>query len=313
MKYRKALVTGGAGFIGSHIAALLLGRGIETVVYDNLYMGRKEYIPAGAHFVQADVLDGQRLEEAMAGVDVVFHDAARVSIRHSIENFHDDANVNIMGTVNVIQAMIRRGVKKIVYASSMAIYGQAHTNPIGETHPLLPDTPYGISKLTSEKYCLEMSRFHGFSAVGLRYFNTYGVRQTLTPYVGVITIFTQRLLQGLPPVIFGDGSQVRDFICAEDVARANLLAMEAGIERDVFNIGSGTARSVNDIARLLIQRIDPAMQAEHAPKQVGEPSSAVAAVQKAADILGFTARCTLEEKIDAIIEWNRRHPQGERR
>lgn len=305
MKYRKALVTGGAGFIGSHIVEKLLKLGLEVTVIDNFYMGKKQYVPKGAKIIKADVLDLKNINKIFKGQDVVFHEAARVSIRNSIDNFYDDANVNIIGTVNVIQAVIKNNVKKLIYASSMAAYGDADYLPINEKHPLNPNSPYGVSKLASEKYCLEMSKFFGFDTVVLRYFNTYGPKQTLTPYVGVITIFINLLLTGKSPVIFGDGKQVRDFISVEDVADANILAMENDIKRDVFNIGTGLGRSVNEVAQLLIKKINPAVEAKYGPIQPGEPASSIADISKAREVLNFLPRFKLEDKIDEVIAWNK--------
>lgn len=309
MKYKKALVTGGAGFIGSHIAAGLLEKGIETAVLDNFYMGKRDNIPSGAQLIEADILDIDKLNQALVGVDIVFHEAARVSIRHSLNDFYNDANVNIMGTVNVIKAVIKNKVKKIIYASSMAVYGNSRYLPVDEGHPLEPTSAYGISKLTSEKYCLGMAKFFDFEAVSLRYFNTYGTKQTLTPYVGVITIFINRLLGDKPPVIFGDGKQIRDFVAVEDVACANILAMEKGVSGQVFNIGTGKSRSINDIASLIIKHIKPGIKSEYAPPQPGEPASSVADITSAGKLLGFRPRHELEDKIEEIIEWNKRNPQ----
>lgn len=305
MKYKKALVTGGAGFIGSHIAGELLKKGLETIVLDNFYMGNKENVPAGAVLIEADCLDREALNKAFSGVDVVFHEAARVSIRHSVNDIFPDAEVNIMGTINVVESAIRNKVKKLIYASSMAIYGDARYLPIDEAHPLEPESPYGISKLTGEKYCLQMAKLFGFEAFALRYFNTYGVRQTLTPYVGVITIFINRLLENKPPVIFGDGKQVRDFVSVEDVARANIQAMESRVAGGVFNIGTGRSRSVNDIAALLIRRIRPEAKPEYGALQPGEPGSSIANIARAMEHLQFMPCFDLEDKIDEIIEWNR--------
>lgn len=307
MEYKRAVVTGGAGFIGSHITAQLLEKGIETIVVDNFYMGKREYIPKGAYVIEVDILDSERLNRVFRGVDVVFHNAARVSIRHSITDFYDDANVNIMGTVNVIQAVIKNKVKKLIYASSMAIYGDAQYLPIDENHPLHPTSPYGISKLTSEKYCLQMGRFFDFEAIALRYFNTYGIKQTLTPYVGVTTIFINRLLEGKPPIIFGDGKQIRDFISVEDVAWANILAMEKDLRSEVVNIGTGKGTSVNEIAQLLIKHIGSRIEPEYAPIQPGEPGSSIADITKAKKLLSFVPHYKLEDKIDEIIEWNKRN------
>lgn len=307
MKYKKALVTGGAGFIGSHITSELLKRGIETVVIDNFYMGKREYILSGAEVIEADILDGEKLNKACKGVDVVFHNAARVSIRHSIADFYDDANVNIMGTINVINAVIKNKIKKLIYASSMAVYGNAQYLPIDEDHPLQPTSPYGISKLAGERYCLQMGRFFDFEAVALRYFNTYGTNQTMTPYVGVITIFINRLLEGTPPLIFGDGNRIRDFISVEDVALANILAMERDLGGEIFNIGTGKGTNVNEIAQLLIKHINPAIGPEYGPVQPGEPANSIADINKAKELLGFEPHYQLEDKIDEIIEWNKRN------
>lgn len=305
MKYKKAMVTGGAGFIGSYIAAELLKKGIETLVLDNFYMGKKNNIPSGAKLIEVDCLDREALDKALSGVDVVFHEAARVSIRNSVNDFYSDAEVNIMGTVNVLESVIKNKVKKLIYASSMAVYGDAKHLPIKESDTLEPLSPYGISKLASEKYCLRMAKLFGFEAIALRYFNTYGPRQTLTPYVGVVTIFINRLLENKPPVIFGDGEQVRDFVSVEDVAVANILAMESDITGEVFNIGTGKSKNVKDIAALLIERIRPGIKPERGPMQPGEPGSSVADITRARQFLKFTPRYELEDKIEEIIKWNR--------
>ena len=306
MKYKKALVTGGAGFIGSHIAKELVQREIETIVIDNLSMGRKENVPEGAKLVIGDILKPQDLRGAMRGVDIVFHNAAKVSIRNSFANVYNDVNTNIMGTINVLQSMAENKVKKIICASSMAIYGPNNKLPISEDGELDPISPYGISKLAMEKYCLRMGEFYKFDAVSLRYFNTYGIGQTLTPYVGVITIFIQLLLQSRPPVIFGDGKQVRDFIAVEDVARANILAMEVGKSGEVFNIGTGKGTSINEIAQLLIKHISPRRKPQYGPLQPGEPGSSIAAVGKAKEYLNFQFCHQLQDKIDEIIAWNKK-------
>ena len=307
MKISKAVVTGGAGFIGSHICEELIRSGIETVAIDNLYMGKREYVPAGVRFVEMDILDYERVKEAFRGSDVVFHEAARVSIRNSINGFQEDAAVNISGTLNVIQGVIGCGVRKLIYASSMGVYGEAEGLPIKETQALNPISPYGISKLSGEKYCLLMAKFHGFEAVSLRYFNTFGIRQTLTPYVGVITIFINKMLEGKPPVIFGDGRQIRDFVSVTDVAHANILAMRHAKNGEVMNIGSGRGTTVNDIARMVIDCIDPKISAEYGPEQTGEPGDSVADITRAAELIGYTARISLADEIGKIIEWNKKN------
>ncbi|UCD15134.1 MAG: NAD-dependent epimerase/dehydratase family protein [Candidatus Omnitrophota bacterium] len=305
MEFKKAVVTGGAGFIGSHIAGELLKDNIETVVIDNLYMGKEEYIPKGARFIKMDILDRQKLEDAFAGADIVFHQAAHVSIRNSIDNFYNDAYTNIMGTVNVIGAVIKKGIKKLIYASSMGVYGEAESLPIKETQKLEPTSPYGISKLAAEKYCLQMSNFFGFDAVSLRYFNTFGIRQTLTPYVGVITIFINRMLKGKPPRIFGDGKQVRDFVSVSDIAYANILAMQHGRNGQVMNIASGKGTTVNEVAQVIIDRLGSGVVPEYTAPKPGEPGSSIADITRAEEFIGYKPRYSLIDKIDAIINWNK--------
>jgi UDP-glucose 4-epimerase len=301
----RALVTGGAGFIGSHVAELLLARSIEVVVLDDLSMGRRENVPAGARLIVGDVTDPAVLAEALRGVEVVFHQAAKVSIRHSIRNFVEDSRVNIQGTVALLRAAAEAGVRKLVVASSMAVYGDAQRLPISEDHPCEPTTPYGISKLAAERYVLCMGPHLGIATAALRYFNTYGTRQTFTPYVGVMTIFIRRLLQGLPPVIFGSGEQIRDFVWVRDVARANLLAMDAEQDGIVCNIGTGVGTSVNELNRLIQEAMGVSIPAEHAPPQPGEPADSIADIARARELLGYEPQGRLEERIAEVIAWNR--------
>ncbi|MEM4724866.1 MAG: NAD-dependent epimerase/dehydratase family protein, partial [Candidatus Hadarchaeum sp.] len=249
MGYRRALVTGGAGFIGSHLVERLLQEGLQVIVLDDLSMGKRENVPNGAEFVLGDVRDPAVVSAALSGVDAVFHLAARVSIRASVAGFYEDAETNLMGTLNVLRACASAGIKKFIYASSMAVYADsAEPVPIPETHPTVPISPYGVAKLASERYAMLVAAQSGFQAVALRYFNTYGPRQSFTPYVGVITIFIQRLLRGEPPLIFGDGEQCRDFVYVGDVVEATYRALVSSVEGEVFNIGSGVGTSVNQIA-----------------------------------------------------------------
>ena len=290
MRYRTALVTGGAGFIGSHIVGLLLDRGIEPVVLDDLSVGRKENVPAGVRLVQADVCDVSTMDGLAAEVDAVFHLAARVSIRGSVDDFIADANTNVMGTLNVVRSVMRSKRRpKLVFASSMAVYGNARRLPIGESHPLEPGSPYGIGKLAAESYCLGLSKLRGFKAVVLRYFNTFGPRQTVSPYVGVITIFADRLLRGHAPVIFGDGEQIRDFVSVHDVAEASVRAMEADIDGTAVNVGSGSGTSVNRIAGLLIEKTGSKLKPCYEPARPEEPANSVADVTCCERLLGFRA------------------------
>jgi UDP-glucose 4-epimerase len=305
MEYKRALVTGGAGFIGSHITEKLLARGIEVVVLDDLSVGKKENIPTNAEFIEGNVCDPEIVRRALAGVDVVFHEAARVSIRDSFRGFVEDARANVMGTVNILKCMEGSGVKKFIYASSMAAYGDAKYLPIDEGHPLEPTSPYGVSKLASEKYIHCFCQYAGIDSVILRYFNTYGPKQTFSPYVGVITIFIQKLLRDENLPIFGDGNQVRDFINVDDVAEANVLAMEYNGSHQIFNIGTGVGTTVNSLAEILKEIMEKPIEINYLPLQPGEPSSSVADVSLAKKELGFIARLSLLEKLPEVIEWNR--------
>lgn len=305
--YKRALVTGGAGFIGSHVTERLLALGVRVRVLDNLSVGVRENVPRGAELVIGDVRDAATVARALDGVDVVFHLAARVSIRASVDRFYDDAQTNVMGTLTVLQACAERKVRRFVYASSMGVYADAPSpDPIPETYPTEPISPYGVGKLAGEKYLLCLAGVLGLEPVILRYFNTYGPRQGYTPYVGVITIFIKRLLAGEPPIIFGDGEQRRDFVYVGDVADATVLASLNDVAGEVFNIGTGRATSVNQIADLLCRKLNPSIRPEYAPEHPGELRYSVPDISKARRLLGYAPKGRLEEKIDEVIAWHLR-------
>jgi len=303
-RYKKALVTGGAGFIGSHLMEGLIGKGLETVALDNLSMGKRENIPTGGRLIVGDVLDYDALRTVLKdGVDIVFHEAAIVSIRESTKNFYGDAMTNIMGTLNVLRACLEFGVSKLVFASSMAVYGDSpDKTPVAEGEREEPISPYGLSKQTSEKYLSMMAGASDLDIICLRYFNTYGENQTYTPYVGVITIFANRLIEGKPPVIFGDGMQTRDFVYVKDIVRANISAMEADIQRGIYNVGTGIGTTVREIADLLIERIRPGTVPIYADPVPGELHYSVAHTGRIEKELGFKAEYRLHEAIDRVLE-----------
>jgi UDP-glucose 4-epimerase len=304
MEYKKALVTGGAGFIGSHIVQKLLQKGMETVVLDNLSAGKTENLPPGTQVVIGDVCDPATVRNTLSGVDVVFHLAARVSIRDSFRGFVEDARTNVIGTVTLLHGMEGSGVKKFIYASSMAVYGDARYLPIDEEHPIEPTSPYGVSKLASEDYVLCFCKHLGIHPVILRYFNTYGPKQTFSPYVGVITIFIQKLLRDEDLPVFGDGNQVRDFVHVDDVAAASLISIEYQGGKQVFNVGTGIGTTIHSLAEILKDKMNKSNRVNYQPIQPGEPSSSVADVRLAREELGFTARWSLQEKLEEVIEWN---------
>jgi UDP-glucose 4-epimerase len=294
MPLTRVLVTGGAGFIGHHLAHALVRRGVGVTVLDDLSMGRRENVPAAARLVEGDVRDPAAVRDALDGVDAVLHEAAIVSIRASVEHFVRDADVNLMGTLNLLQQMAGRPIRRAVLASSMAVYADSpRPEPLAEHAPTDPIAPYGAAKLAAERYWLMMGAQSGIPTTVLRYFNTYGPNQTFTPYVGVITIFIRRLLAGQAPVIFGDGEQRRDFVHVDDIVRANLGVLDAAdadVAGRVFNVGTGHATSVNVVAAGLIDVLAPGTRPEYAPAQAGELRNAIADPSALAAVLGWTPR-----------------------
>ena len=307
--FRRALVTGGAGFIGHHLVQALLARGLDVTVLDDLSMGRRENVPAAARFLQGDVRDAEAVADALEGVDCVFHEAAIVSIRASVEGFVHDADVNLMGTLSLLAAMSGRGVRKAVLASSMAVYSDSPTPaPLGEDAPCVPISPYGIAKLACESYWLMMGRVLGVPATVLRYFNTYGPNQTPTPYVGVITIFIERLLRGEVPVVFGDGEQRRDFVHVDDIVAANLAVLDHPTDGRRFNVGTGRATSVNEIARELCALLAPGTEPRRAPAQAGEMRNAIADTSALRAATGW-APSRPQVDYRSVVEWWKARPR----
>jgi len=307
--YDHALVTGGAGFIGSQIAAMLLEKGLTVTVLDNLSVGKEKNIPEGAEFVEGDINHAGTVKALTADCDIVFHQAAMVSIRASLDKCFEDAQTNLMGTLNILRCCENSRVKKFIFASSMAVYADSReAKPVDENFQLEPLSPYGISKLASEKYIHMLCSKSSIASIVLRYFNAFGPKQTLTPYVGVITIFINKLLNSEAPVIFGDGEQLRDFVHVMDIARANILAMEAGITHETMNIGTGIPTSVNQVADLLIQKINPGTSPEKGEAHPEELKISFPDIGRAGDLIGYQPEFTLEDKIDDVINYIRNRP-----
>ncbi len=306
MQDRTVLVTGGAGFIGSHIVEALLREGATVHVLDNLSTGRRRNLPAAARVYEGDILDGPLLRQAMQGVEEVIHLAARVAIRDSLNHFQEDARTNLLGTLELLRQCRTHRVRTFLFASSMAVYADSvHPDPIAESYTQEPISPYGLSKLAAEKYVRMLAGDLGMKCVCLRYFNVYGPRQALTPYVGVITIFIENLLRGAPPVIFGDGEQQRDFVYVDDVVRATLLALDAGLENEALNVGTGHGTSVNEIARILTRKLNPALEPVYEPAHPGEIRHSIADISRIRETLGYRPEAILPEKIDTVIAWKR--------
>ncbi len=294
------LVTGGAGFIGSHLTRALLAQGKRVTVLDNLSVGRRETVPDAARFVCGDVRDPAALANALTGVDGVFHLAAQVTIRGSFDRFYQDLDTNVMGTACLLQAMDPSQVRWFVLASSMGVYADAENpKPIAENHPTKPLSPYGIGKLAAEGVCQQICAARGVPFTTFRYFNTFGPGQAYTPYVGVITIFVTRLLRGEPPIIFGDGEQQRDFIHVEDIVSGTIAAV--GRSPGIYNLGTGRGTTLKALARIITQRLESSIAPVFVPPEAYELRFSVADITAARKELGFAPTRTLENDFDAVV------------
>lgn len=305
----RAVVTGGAGFIGSNIVAALASRGDEVVVVDDLssgYATNLNGLPASVELLQGTVLDTILLDRAMRGAEVAFHLAASVGNKRSIDDPTRDVQVNALGTVNVLEACRRAGVRKIVYSSSAGIFGELKRLPIGEDHPLEPDSPYGASKLAGEKESLAFAKLFDLEAVALRYFNVYGPNQRFDAYGNVIPIFVFQVLRGEALTVFGDGEQTRDFVNVRDVVQANLKAADARGISGAFNIGSGTRISINDLVRRIGEALGCEPEVRAGPERPGDVRDSLADISAAARAFGFAPSVSLPEGLGEYTAWARR-------
>ena len=302
----KALVTGGAGFIGSNIVGQLVADGHEVVVLDNLmsgYRGNLQPFP-DVRFLEGDVRDEGAVKEAIAGCEVVFHQAASVGNKRSIDHPLTDAGINVMGTLTVLEACRAAGVRKIVAASSAGIFGELVTMPIREDHPVEPDSPYGCTKLAEEKLCLAYAKLYDLEAVCLRYFNVYGPNQRFDAYGNVIPIFVFQALRGETLTIFGDGEQTRDFINVRDVVQANLKAAAARGVSGAFNMGSAGRITINGLARMIRDAGLPCAWT-HGPERPGDVRHSLADVTAAREAFGFEPSVGMAEGLAGYIAWAR--------
>jgi len=299
-----ALITGGAGFIGSNIAKALVGQGWSVRVLDDLSSGNRENLDALAvDFRHGDVRDAEAVIDAVAGCDVVFHLAASVGNKRSIDDPIGDSSINVVGTLQVLEAARMAGVRKIVASSSAGIYGELRTMPIHESHPLDPLTPYGASKLCMEKQCLAYAATHGMEAVALRYFNVYGPNQRFDAYGNVIPIFVFNALQGRPITIFGDGMQTRDFVNVADVVQANIKAALASGVSGAFNIASATQTCILDLANSIRDGLGVPVEIEFGPHRAGDVEHSLADVAAAANAFGYAPQVTMEQGLPEYLAW----------
>jgi UDP-glucose 4-epimerase len=309
----RTIVTGGAGFIGSHLADALVAAGHEVLVIDSLITGKRENVPEGARFIEADV----RTDEGAAAIEdfapeVVFHEAAQMDVRKSVEDPGYDVDVNLRGLVRVLEAARAGGsLTHFLFAGSGgAMYGEQDTFPAPEDHAVKPESPYGLAKAVGEQYIELFARMYGFRWTSLRYANVYGPRQDAHGEAGVVAIFCGRILKGEPLTIYGDGGQTRDFVYVGDVVNANLSALERELSGG-FNVGTGVETDVNELARVLIDisgRDDVVVN--HAEERKGEQRRSVIDPQKLTDAAGLAERADIREGLERTYRWFAERAQG---
>jgi len=315
------LVTGGAGFIGSHIAESLLKEGHRLRILDNFSTGRKENLreiqsasPSSLEIFEGDIRDKKACDQAVSGMDYVFHLAALVSVPLSINDPETTQEVNIKGTLNLFSACKKAGIKRVVLSSSTAVYGDSpfeKESPKSKRETMSPNplSPYALSKLMGEYYCRLFSKLYNLPAVALRFFNVFGPRQDPdSEYAAVIPKFIERLLKDLPPVIYGDGRQTRDFVFVKDVVQANLKAcLQPGVEGEVFNVASGHSYSLLELFEHLKKIFKSTQLPVFAPAREGDIRHSKADIQKARKLLGYQPEIRFRQGLKATIDYMKKH------
>jgi UDP-glucose 4-epimerase len=304
MRNKKVLVTGGAGFIGSNLVRFLIDNENSVTVLDNFMSGyRSNLVPfPSVHIIEGDVRDKGAVEKAMDGVEIVFHLAASVGNKRSIDHPITDAEINVLGTLQVLEAARKAGVRKIVTSSSAGIFGELKTMPIKEDHPIEPDSPYGCTKLCEEKLCLSYAKLYAIEAVCLRYFNVYGQNQRFDAYGNVIPIFVFNMLRNDPIKIFGDGEQTRDFVHVNDVVQANIKAADSIGVSGAFNIASGSNVTINHLVKM-ITKGNNAAKVEYTDERQGDVRHSLADISLANQKIGYKPTVNLENGIAEYVEW----------
>ena len=307
--YSKILVTGGAGFIGSHLVDRLIKEDHEVVVLDNFSSGNienlKHHLQSGMfNLVKGDVRSSDKVKEAIRNVDAVFHLAAIVSVPLSVENPVLVNDVNVAGTLNLLEASSKADVQRFIYASSSAVYGEVDRLPIDERRPTSPISPYAVSKLAAEHYCKVFFQNYGLDTLCFRYFNVYGPRQAGDSYSGVITQFINRLKHRKPPIIYGDGNQTRDFVYINDVVEANMLALKCRhCSGEAINVGTGKPTTINELTNLLTESFGQSrVKLVYKAAREGDVRHSHADIGKAERILGYEPKITLKEGIRTLLK-----------
>jgi len=302
----RVLVTGGAGFIGSNIVDALISAGHEIAIIDNLSTGKEENINPEASFFHIDITDFEALEGIFQNFkpEIVFHVAAQIDLRKSVEEPSFDAEVNVVGSVNLFSLCVQYGVKRIIFSSTGgALYGEPEKIPANENSSIEPLSPYGVSKYCTEQYLNYFKRLYGIERVILRYGNVYGPRQDPLGEAGVIAIFTNKILNGEILTVYGDGNQTRDYIFIEDAVGANLLSIEG--KEGIYNIGTGIETSVNQIIELFSKILEKDIKPIYTQPRKGEVYKISLNPEKAKKELGFDAKFTFEEGLRKTIQWYR--------
>lgn len=301
------LVTGGAGFIASHIVDAYIAAGHRVTVVDNLCTGKRENVNPGADFHKVDIRDATALGRVMehGHFDVVNHHAAQMDVRKSVADPVYDASVNILGMLTLMELGLRWGVRRVIFASSGgAAYGEQETFPAPETHATRPISPYGVAKLATEQYLFYYAAVHGFEPVALRYANIYGPRQNPEGEAGVVAIFTTKMLQGAAPIINGEGTQTRDYVYVGDVVKANTLALRAkGFH--VYNVGTGIETDVNTIFRMLRTATGSTCEEKHGEAKKGEQLRSVLDYRRISEELGWKPEVTLADGLHRTVDYFR--------
>jgi len=293
------LITGGAGFIGSHLADALCPDN-EVRIFDTFASGVPANCPDEATVIEGDIRDDAALAAAVDGVDIIFHEGAIVSVARSVDDPTTSHAVNVDGTLAVLEAA-RSENARVVFASSAAIYGMPESIPVAETDPKEPTSPYGLEKLSGDHYCRLYADLYGLPTVALRYFNVYGPRQSGGDYAGAITAFAEQARAGGPLRVQGDGTQTRDFVNVADVVQANLLAATTDATGEAFNVGTGVATTVADVAETVRDQIAPSADIEHVEPRRGDIRESVADIGKARDRLDYEPTVSLGEGLERYL------------